>query len=239
MAFGFFVVLLGWVLNVPLVIGIYFFMAKPLYKKIKTLDRLKTNEKYSLLTISGVVWFLVLMASYLPGWLNFKQQCTAHKEPVLSSINGVNFYYIDHVNPNGPFLELNRLKQQFKNKTIAFIEGPNIFKTRHKPNELPFRRYFLNDKGGFDSIKVNSIESTYGYRESHHETGWITSHSKEVYRIKDNQVLSKYVTFDYMGGPLGWLVQPFGYKHCPDYDDRWFKLSYSKLDIETFDFGAQ
>ena len=227
--YGIYIVLFGWLLNIPLVFLIYFFIAKPLYKHIK-----KNHNRYKVFALSCTILIIVILTSYIPGWLHFNKLCNEHADPVIGSVNGVTYYYIDGVNPNGPFLELNNLKRQFKDKKISFIEGPNIYRTKYRPEEPPYLRYNLTDEGEFEYIKISNLQSSYGYRQIFNKDRGIHSHIKEVYRFEDSSIVSKYITFDYLGGYLNWLTYPFGIQECPDYGSQWYSLSHGRLDLRTF-----
>ena len=207
--YGVYMVLFGCLLNIPLIIFIYFCIAKPAYKRIN-----KKHSKYIVFAISSTILAATILISYTPGWLRFINLCNEHTEPVIGSVEGVSHYYIDGVNPNGASLELRHLKRQFEENKILFIEGPNIFRTRHHPEEPPYIKYHLTDEGNFEYIKVNDLESTYGYRQIFYKDRGLNSHSREVYNLKDNAIISKYKTFIYYGGRLSWLTFPFGIQQC-------------------------
>lgn len=195
--YGVYIVVFGWLLNIPLVFLIYFLIAKPAYKLIY-----KKHNKYIVFILSYVILFSVILISYIPGWIHYNKLCNEHATPVIGSINNVTYYYIDGVNPNSPFLELNDLKKQFKEGKIAFIEGPNIYRTKHHPEEPPYIRYYLSDKGKFEYTKINKLRSTYGYRFIFNNDHGSRLYSKEVYHLKDNSIISKFTRIDYIGSYL-------------------------------------
>ena len=223
--YGIYIVIFGWLLNIPLLFLIYFLVAKPICKRVNG----NCSRKKRLL-LSGTTLVAAILATYIPGWLHFNKLCSEHATPLIGSVKGVNHYYIQEVNPNGPFLELDRIKKQFEDNRISFIEGPNIFRTKHRPNKAPYLRYHLTDEGKFEYHEIDKRESRFGFRRRFNNEGGLYSHVDEVYRIKDNSIISQETELRYHGGYLSWLTFPFGIRECSNYDRR----SHVRLDLRTF-----
>jgi len=234
MGFGFFIALYGVLLNVPLLLLCYFLLAKPIYKRIFCAKIYSTQDRIRVLAVCIVGIFIAIISTYTPGYSYFQKQCSVHEQPEIVSIDNVHYYYIDGVNPNGPFLELNRLKDLFESGDIEFIEGPNPFRDK---DIMPYIRYRLNAGGEFEAERIAVRKSVYGFRKVFNEEYGVDSVSREIYQVVDGKILAKYKTFSYGGGPLGWLTRPFGLKSCPNPNDQWFSLSYKPLDMIVFNFN--
>ena len=215
---GFLLVLAGFLLNIPVVAALHFFLVRPLFRKHR--GNTKGAVLVSLLLLAGV-----LSLSYLPGALEFEELCTTQGEPKLGTVAAADGYYVDEY-----YVWIHSKSEELlKAGTLQYVEGKSNI-----ANNLPYARITLDADGTRTSEQVASLKSEYGLRTQHAKEGWITSTTQEFYRIANGDVISSHTSFDYLGGPLAWLVQPWGRRSCPDYGDEWFDLTYRELPLISF-----
>jgi hypothetical protein len=218
LGFGFFVVAAGFLLNVPLVAALYYFVTKPLFKAYK-------GGTKGALFGSLVILVVVVTLSYLPGSMKFDELCRAHGEPLIGKLAAADKYFVDAY-----YVWIHdKTEELLKSGRLAFVEGRS-----NRSRDLPYKRVLFDENGTRVEHQVASLESEYGLRMRHGEQFGVTSTTREFYRIDDDEVVSSYTTHDYMGGPLAWLVQPWGRRSCPEFGDRWYGLTYKELPLITF-----
>ena len=88
LTFGYFVVLAGFLLNIPVIAVLYILLTKPLFKKYR-------GSAKGAFPVSVFILVLVLLLSYMPGALRFEKLCKAHGQPVLGKVQAENTYYVD------------------------------------------------------------------------------------------------------------------------------------------------
>jgi|GEM_PF-4027372 len=218
LSFGFFVVLAGFLLNIPVIVVLYFFITKPLFKKYR-------GSTKGALFISLLILVVVLAVSYLPGLRKFDELCSTHGEPLIGKLASEDKYYVD---ANYVWIH-KKTEELLKSGRLAFVEGKN-----NRSKDLPYIRVNFNGNGTRVEQQVASLESEYGLRMRHGEELGVKSTTREFYRIDNEKVISSYTSYDYMGGPLAWLLQPWGRRHCPEYGDEWYNLTYKELPLITF-----
>jgi len=218
LTFGFFIVLAGFLLNIPIVAALYLLVTKPLFKKYR-------GSTKGALIVSVLFLILVLLLSYIPGAIRFESLCKTYGQPVLGKVEAADTYYVDAY-----YVWIHKKSEELlKSGRLAFIEGKN-----NLSRDLPYKRVRFDKNGKRVEEQVASLASEYGLRMRHDMEFGIQSTTREFYQIADDRVISSFTTFDYMGGPLAWLVQPWGSKACPDYEDEWFELSYKELALISF-----
>ena len=95
-------------------------------------------------------------------------------------------------------------------------------------------RVSFDEDGTRVEKQVALLESEYGLRMKHGKEFGVESATREFYRIGSDEVVSSHTSFDYMGGPLAWLLQPWGRRSCPEYGEKWYELTYKELPLITF-----
>ena len=218
LSFGFFVVLAGFLLNIPLVLVLYLLISKPLFKKFR-------GSSKGAMPATLLVLAVVLMVSYLPGAIRFEATCKTQGKPLIGSVPAADKYYVDAV-----YVWIHSKSEELlKSGRLVYIEGNN-----NRSGEFPYKRVSFDRSGKRFEEQAASLASEYGLRMRHDKEAGIQSTTQEFYRIADDTVISRFTSFDYFGGPLAWLVQPWGSRSCPSYGDQWFDLSYKELPLISF-----
>jgi len=218
LSFGFFVVLAGFLLNIPVIVVLYFFVTRPLFKRY-------SGSTKGALSVSCLILAVVLFASYLPGSRKFAELCRTHGEPLIGRLAAAESYYVDAY-----YVWIHKKTEELlKSSRLTFVEGKN-----NRSKDMPFIRVNFDENGTRVEQQVASLESEYGLRMRHGEEFGVTSTTREFYQIDTGEVVSSFTSYDYMGGPLAWLLQPWGRRSCPEYGDKWYNLTYKELPLITF-----
>ena len=218
LTFGFFVVLAGFLLNIPLIAILYLIVSKPLFTRFR--GSAKGAFPVTILTL-----MVVLIASYLPGAIKFEALCRNHGEPLIGKVPAADKYYVDEY-----YVWIHMKSEELlKSGQLVYVEGKN-----NRSRKLPYKRVSFDQNGQRVEEQVAELESEYGLRMLHGKEFGIQHTTKEFFRLADDTVISSFTSFDYLGGPLAWLVQPWGSRSCPEYNDRWFNLSFKELPLISF-----
>jgi len=178
---------------------------------------------------SCMTLLVVLSVSYIPGALRFQDLCATHGEPILGEVPAAEGYFIDAY-----YVWIHSKSEELlKSGVLRYVEGKN-----NRSKSLPYLRVSFDENGTRIEEQVPALESEYGFRMLHRREHGITSITREFFRIDSGEVLSRYASYDYMGGPLAWLMQPWGRRSCPEYGDEWFDLTYKELPLITFGFES-
>jgi hypothetical protein len=155
------------------------------------------------LVLSAALVGSVLLASYLPGRMEFSRLCAVH-EPVIHEVTDVPGFYATELYPYlaEPFL---------RERGFAYVEAPDMYK---KGRTL---RYAVNADGKTIVTEVPAPASRYAVSYAFRTPGnTIVISEKRIFELSTDRELARAGSVTYHGGYLSLLLGIYGMSDCPN-----------------------
>jgi hypothetical protein len=157
------------------------------------------------LGVSAVLVGAVVLATYLPGRIEFAHLCEAHAEPIISERVDVPGFYATELYPY-------RAERFLREWGFDYVEAPDMYK---KGRTL---RYTVGADGKTVVLDVPVPTSRYAVSDTTRVLGnTLTLTEKRVFELSTGRELARAGNVTYHGGPLSWAVLGiFGISDCPN-----------------------
>jgi len=219
---GVLLVLIGPLLNLPVIWGVHRWLARPLSQKYLAPRVGPANARRIGLLGSVAVIGLVHALAYLPGKRRFDSACEAESTPrVLATVTARGFYRT-RLFPYEAHRFLN-------DSGFEYVEGPNPYQQR------AYVRYRLGDDGEVIDESIDEPMSRYEVEEILTQNGGITISRKRIRERASGQEIGRAAHILHSGGRLSLLLGTWGMSSCPDIrteqGSRDFRLYYDFVKV--------
>ena len=166
--------------------------------------RFGRRARFGRLAIAAVAVGAIVLATYLPGRVEFARLCEQHAQPVISKTVDVAGFYRTAMFP----YEAERFLREWK---FAYVEAPDMYRNGR------ILRYAIDAGGKTVATEVPAISSRYAASDTMQVLDRsLTLTQKRVFERESGRELARAGSVIYHGGPLGVVLGVYGMSHCPD-----------------------
>jgi hypothetical protein len=200
---GVLLVIIGPLLNLPVIWALHRWLAGPLAQKFLGPRIGSTNARWIGLVGSVGVVVLVHAVAYLPGKLRFDPLCEAQSTPrILATVEVPGFYRTR--------LYAYEAQRFLKDGLFEYVEGPNMNR------QGDYVRYRLGEDGEVVEEPLAEPASPYEVEDALTLDGGITISRKSIRERSSGREIGRAASLHYSGGPLSLLLGIGAMSSCPD-----------------------
>jgi len=204
---GVLLAIFGPLLLVPVTWVVYRWLTRPLAKRLMP-QRERSSARVWVAALSApALVALVLVASWVPGKMEFDQLCAEHATPTIARRVSAEGFFRTRMFPYEarPFLD----KGGFR-----FVEAPDMY------NQGKLFRYARSKSGDIERQAIEELQSRYAVEKSFSAMSFgITMSEKIVYVLASREELARAAYIVYAGGPLSLFLGSYALASCPDAAD--------------------
>lgn len=157
-----------------------------------------------LAALAAVLVAAVVVASWLPGRIEYGSLCEIHARPVIAErVDAAGFY--------ATALYAYEAEQYLREWKFEYVEAPDMYRKER------WLRYSIAADGKTAVSEIPAPQSRYAVSRTTREPGnTITVSEKRVFERGGGRELARAGSVIYHGGPLKYVLGVYGMRNCPD-----------------------